>query len=259
VIGAVACVLLAVAGCGRVGFRAARDGGDVAPADSSDDATTAEAPDASPCVDGDGTCPQGCAGLDSDCVAVCGDGMCVGNAGETCGNCMADCDTMADVCGNGFCDPGEDGTNCATDCGPSPWPAAYVQLEADGLAAMNQLRTGGVTCPGDAMPTVAGAVIGDPPDGAMAARRMAWQIAHEPYYPSSGALCNGVGLASVLSGYGEIEFLAGCASGSCAMNVFAGSDNTCADFMKASWTHVTIGAVFDPVNTSSFGWVVFFK
>jgi len=42
------------------------------------------------CTDGDGCCPAGCAGIDSDCVAACPDGACDVAGGE-CATCAADC------------------------------------------------------------------------------------------------------------------------------------------------------------------------
>src|SRR5262245_12405958 len=44
-------------------------------------------------------CLVACVGLDSDCDTTCGDGTCVGNAGEMCNSCQSDCMTTNLVCG----------------------------------------------------------------------------------------------------------------------------------------------------------------
>src|SRR5512146_1435669 len=87
-------------GCGRIGFdpaggQSGGDGGNRPPA----------------CV-ADGFCAPGCGAADPDCPTACGDGICVGNAGELCTTCAAGCRTTANVCGNGTCGPGEEGTTC---------------------------------------------------------------------------------------------------------------------------------------------------
>jgi hypothetical protein len=97
----------------------------------------------------DGCCPPGCAGNDPDCATVCGDSVCVGNAGETCETCP-ECNTQSVVCGNEQCQLGETDGACVRDCGPSPWPSAWI-TEASLLAtAVNTHRTQGTDCP--AMP-----------------------------------------------------------------------------------------------------------
>ena len=80
-------------------------------------------------------------------IAACGDNICTAGAGETCHTC-ADCNTRAFVCGNLLCDPGEDGTTCAVDCGPSLPPSAWITNEDDFLTMLNAARTSGRDCPG---------------------------------------------------------------------------------------------------------------
>lgn len=79
-------------------------------------------------------------------MTVCGDNVCVGNAGETCLTC-AECNTQNIVCGNDQCQQGETDGACPRDCGPTPWPLAWSN-EADLLAgAVNMHRTQGTDCP----------------------------------------------------------------------------------------------------------------
>jgi hypothetical protein len=78
-----ALVLIALAGCGRVGFDPASDA--------------------------------------SSGPVTCGDGVCSGTAGELCSVCADDCARTDDVCGNGECSADET-TTCYADCGPQPWP-----------------------------------------------------------------------------------------------------------------------------------------
>ena len=116
---------------------------------------------------------------------VCGDRVCAGEQGELCTSCAADCVTLARACGNGACEAGEDDA-CPADCGPTPWPWA-----GDGalmLAAVNEARATGITCPGGA----GGQML--PPltyDGSLepTAREWAWEAAHQGWTPADG--CNG--------------------------------------------------------------------
>jgi len=58
-------------------------------------------------------------GSNGYCVPVCGNGFC--EIGEE-GSCPSDCcvhdgsGACAGVCGNGFCEAGEDATSCPFDC-----------------------------------------------------------------------------------------------------------------------------------------------
>lgn len=173
---------LALAGCGRIDFDSHRDAGT-----ARDDAADAPTPDANPaCVLDDGVCTFGCVGIDNDCATTCGDGTCVGNAGEMCVNCQADCMTQSPVCGNGACDPGEAAAGCIADCGPMTW--SWVAEEADLLAKLNTVRTAGYTCPNGARPPVGAVTIGV---FTAAAREWTWELAHQNFFMLGGTVCNG--------------------------------------------------------------------
>src|SRR5262249_49459363 len=49
------------------------------------------------------------------CGPVCGNGWC--EAGEDCSTCAYDCGSCGPVCGDGWCDWGEDCSTCSYDCG----------------------------------------------------------------------------------------------------------------------------------------------
>jgi hypothetical protein len=155
-------IALVIAGCGRVGFDPLGGGDD----NSAPDATTE-------CV-ADGFCPPSCGAADPDCQTTCGDTQCVGNAGETCQSCASDCKTTANVCGNGACGAGEDGTTCFFDCGPVPW--TWADDEAALVLAINNARTMGTSCSGGAVTTAPPLAL-DPVLHA-AARDLAWEAAH---------------------------------------------------------------------------------
>ena len=156
---------LVAAACGRVGF---------------------ETGDASACVPGDDTCPFGCVGTDPDCATSCGDGRCIGNAGELCSTCAADCATIEPVCGNGACDPGEPEDGCIADCGPATWP--WLADEEQLVALIDQTRTAGFMC--TTMPMTQPALALDP-TLEPGAREWAWELAHHRYFDAAGSACNG--------------------------------------------------------------------
>ena len=241
------CLLVLLAACGRIGFE---------PQPSASDATDTNAPlDTAPavCVDGDGTCDASCIGMDTDCVTTCGDGRCVGNAGEKCGNCAADCAVLAVVCGNGICEAGETTSSCLTDCGPSPWP--WLQDEADFLADLNQIRTAGFMCPGTSTPTVAPVLQmgADPTEGA---HHLAWQIGHQPSFPADTTTCNGTGYLMLVNaaGYGGGVFAPDPSGPAGALAGFESDAGTCQRLMM-SYTSASVGRVVD----ASGAWVVFLK
>jgi hypothetical protein len=142
--------------------------------------------DPSACQPGDEVCPFGCVGTDPDCTTSCGDGLCIGNAGELCRTCAADCATLEPVCGNGACDPGEPETGCIADCGPAPWP--WLADEEELVALIDQIRTGGFMCA--TMPVTQLALELDPALEP-AAREWAWELAHHRYFDAAGGACNG--------------------------------------------------------------------
>ncbi|HEY5925553.1 MAG TPA: hypothetical protein VIV11_27900 [Kofleriaceae bacterium] len=142
-----ALLVIALAGCGRVGFDV---GGD--------------------------------AGADAFTGGVfCGDLACAVNAGESCTTC-ADCATLADICGNGACSSPEVGS-CYADCGPIPWP---WQSEATTLvSAVNIARVNGATCPGGGGVQMAPALTYDAALEPTA-REWAWETAHLGWVISDG-------------------------------------------------------------------------
>jgi len=181
-------LLSVLGGCGRWGFDAAGDGGG-----STGDGRDIDAPTA--CVP-DGFCVTACGASDPDCTSICGDGTCVANVGETCDSCSADCKTTTPVCGNLACDPGENGTNCPSDCGPIPWPWSAEETELAGL--VNNQRVNGVTCPGMMMMTAV--PLADDPDLDHAARDLAWEAAQ--YGTVGQRRCDGLSILSFMANTG---------------------------------------------------------
>jgi len=158
----------------------------LADGDPADAPMTDSPPDA--CPGGDNTCTAACVGMDPDCITTCGDNRCVGNAGELCGACMADCATTAVVCGNAQCQTGESATSCFADCGPSPW--TWTPEEQQLLTLVQNARTNGFTCPGGSMVTRPAFTV----SAAMlpAAREWVWEMSHHNYFGGSNAeACNG--------------------------------------------------------------------
>ena len=138
-------VVIALAGCGRLGFDPTADGA----------ADTTTLP------------------------AVCGDGVCDGVGGELCSSC-SDCATAAAVCGNGECNGGEDGS-CYADCGPTPWPWTVDAMQM--FATINQARVQGFMCPGAPTAVTAPALTFDT-GLEVGAREWAWEAAHEDWAPA---------------------------------------------------------------------------
>ncbi|MBM4345865.1 MAG: hypothetical protein FJ100_21035 [Deltaproteobacteria bacterium] len=91
-------------------------------------------------VCGDGLCDaqsgETCSTCSNDCGACpaqCGNGLCEGAAGETCSTCPGDCGKCGGGCGDGKCDPaaGEGCNICVTDCGICPAVCGNAQCEAN--------------------------------------------------------------------------------------------------------------------------------
>jgi uncharacterized protein YkwD len=228
-----AVLLLAViaAGCGRVGFDPATgDGGGSGDAGGGADGAIADdGPtfDASP--------------------AVCGDTVCEGTAGETCGEC-GEC-AVSGVCGNGVCDAGEIDA-CADDCGPTPWPSEWKTFEDQLLAELNNRRTAGTTCPGGPQPAVA-AVALDPTLTAIS-RNQAWDASHHDYVPggSTGLRCDGEDLLTLMAdaGFGGQRGFAqayGFTTATDVMDFFVSNDAACLMLMRAGYTEVGVGYADD--------------
>lgn len=139
------------------------------------------------CAGGDNTCLVSCVATDPDCTTTCGDGRCVGNAGELCSSCMADCATTNPVCGNGACDPGES-PDCFADCGPTPWTWAAEEQQL--MALIQNARTQGFACPSATSVTRpaftwSSALL--PP-----AREWVWEMSHHNYFGgTNNTSCNG--------------------------------------------------------------------
>ncbi len=139
------------------------------------------------CAGGDNACLVSCVATDPDCMTTCGDNRCVGNAGELCSSCAADCNTTAAVCGNGQCQAGES-PDCFADCGPTPW--TWAAEEAQLLALVQNARTSGFACPSMTSVTrpaftVSAALL--PP-----AREWVWEMSHHNYFGTTAqASCNG--------------------------------------------------------------------
>lgn len=131
-------------------------------------------------------CLVSCVASDPDCATTCGDGRCVGNAGELCGNCATDCATTDPVCGNAACEPGE-APDCFADCGPTPW--TWTAEETALLGFLNNARASGFECPGGTMEPVPPLTL----DTSMlpTGREWAWEIAHHEFFTNGGAACNG--------------------------------------------------------------------
>ena len=74
-----------LAACGRVGFEGSSTTGDGNV--TGDGSGTGGSDGGDPCEAGDGVCRVSCLAVDPDCTTTCGDGLCVGNAGESCKTC----------------------------------------------------------------------------------------------------------------------------------------------------------------------------
>jgi hypothetical protein len=239
--------LLLVAACGRWDF--APIAGDAVPGGRGGDGSARDGllppAEAGECV-ADGTCPAACFGMgDPDCVKVCGDGVCAGNAGESCVECASDCKTTADVCGNGQCDPDEDSATCYVDCGPSPW--TWSADEASTLMAINAARTGGTTCPGMAMmtaPPLALDLSFEP-----IAHEWVWEISHEGY-ESPTKRCNGRTLISTEqpTGISSTYTSEGPADGATLVAQWQADMNACPQLMAASLTEIFVAEAHDTNN-----------
>lgn len=179
----------------------------------------------------------------SDVAAVCGDDVCEGNGGELCTTC-AECATLAPVCGNGACDPGEV-FNCYADCGPSPW--TWPADTADLMAAINQARTGGTMCPGGGATQTAAALVYEPALEPFA-RELAWETAHTNWLGSVG--CNGRSYADQramlgASAYWKV-FNASSAQG--AIAYLLGSAGSCNSIMDVAATQLGAAGAHDVID-----------
>lgn len=236
-------LLVLVAGCGRIGFGASADRVDAA---LDQDALVDAPPDAAiPTCASDGLCAALCMTMDPDCTTTCGDGNCLGNAGELCGTCAADCATRQPVCGNGACDPGEAAAACYADCGPAPW--TWPSEEAAVLTLINDRRTAGFQCPGQTLAITA------PPltlDLAIAldAREWVWEIAHQNIRLANGDVCNGRTWPERMVAGNYVSFVHAFGAGitpAGALGVWSADASTCERIMNPTRTVIGIGAAHD--------------
>lgn len=237
----------------RAGFCRADDGSDVdAPAtdDSSIDSALNDGPgiDAPPgsCAGNDNTCLVACVATDPDCVTTCGDNRCVGNAGELCGNCTADCATTSTVCGNAECEPGES-PDCFADCGPVPWTWATEEQQL--ITLINNARTNGFACPGAALVTRPAYTI----DPAMkpGAREWIWEMSHHDYFGNNGDGCSGRTAAQRkidgnFTGYTRSR---GYATVQIAFDTWMASATSCPIVMSPNATQMNVAVSFDTAKS----------
>jgi len=209
--------------------------------DGSVDPGAIDAP-AGACIAGDGECLVSCVDSDPDCMTTCGDGRCVGNAGELCGNCAADCATKTIVCGNGACEQGE-APDCYADCGPETW--LWLAMEQDAIDRINAKRTGGTTCPGG-NPAMAPALT---KSAALVptVHEWVWEIAHQNVLTTGGGSCNGRTNADrqIPADFDTYVQSRGHASVEAAVNSWFASSTICPSLMATTRTKIAVGVAFD--------------
>ncbi len=239
----------------RAGFCRADDGSDVdAPLDHDasgidsalGDGSLIDAP-AATCAGGDDVCLVACIAMDPDCVTTCGDNRCVGNAGELCGACNADCATTAAVCGNAQCQPGEI-PDCYADCGPVPW--MWNAEEQQLMTLVNNARTSGTACPNDPGGTRPAFTID--PAFAAGAREWVWEMSHSDYFGPTPAGCNGRTYEQRRSdggGFSGYVRSRGYATVQLAFNAWMASATQCPIVMSATATKMYASVAFDTAKS----------
>lgn len=189
-----------------------------------------------------------CLAMDTDCVTTCGDSRCVGNAGENCSGCAADCAGGFIGCGDGACAPsiGEDSETCYEDCGPTPW--TWESHEVSFVAQINAYRTAGTMCPGGPAPPVPALVRVTSLD--LGAREWAWEVSHQGL--SGTDACNGRTNADRLAAAGASSvwqlWVAGAANATDAVDFLIGNPAACPGFMSNVFTRIGVGAVVNGNN-----------
>lgn len=200
-----------------------------------------------PCAGGDGVCRQTCLTTDPDCTTTAGDNKCVGNAGELCPNALyPECDTTADVCGNGDCSATETSDTCYADCGPAPW--TWSALEDEVITRINAARAAGITCPGGSL-TTRGALtfFAQTQPGSHEA---AWELAHHRQPVAEGA-CNGRTLPQRLTEYGAVLPAAlllyenAGATPQLAVEAWIATSGLCELLISADYTTISAGVAHD--------------
>lgn len=194
------------------------------------------------CAGGDGVCLVACVATDPDCQTTCGDSVCVGNAGELCGNCAADCATLTPTCGNGACETGE-APDCFADCGPVPW--TWTADEASLLAMINNARTTGAACP-SATGVVRPAVTADA-GLQVAAREWVWELSHHDYFMTGGVACNGRTLADrkAIADFDSYVVNRGSTSVTTVFQSWMASTSACPILMEPSVTKISVSVAMD--------------
>lgn len=237
--------------CGRVGYDALAG---ASPGDGSVgggiDAMPIEVP---ACGSTDGFCPPDCpVDTDTDCESVCGDGICVGNVGETCGTC-AECATRDAACGNGECQAGESSAICPSDCGPSPWPEQWLARAQDLVVLINDARAAGFACPGGMRPAAPALAVD--PGLRRASELWAWENSSGDYTVQVGLTCNGATFGELAAAAGT-SAVAAMHGGNSAWTMasepfdfFAQSAGACDSFMSPARTAIGVGHA-----TRAFAW-----
>jgi hypothetical protein len=214
------------------------------PIDAASDAPGDAAADApmGACAGGDNKCLVSCVGMDPDCMTTCGDGRCVGNAGELCPMCAADCATTMPVCGNGQCQAGES-PDCFADCGPAPWTWAAEEQQL--MTLVQNARTNGFACPGMASVTRPAYTV--LPALLPAAREWVWEMSHHNYFGGTNQeSCNGRTIMQRQQQGGFTGYVrsAGYATVQDAFNNWMSSTNLCPIVMSTA-TRAAIAVSFD--------------
>jgi len=240
------------------------------------------------CTSGDGCCRSGCTALnDSDCPAVCGNGLI--EPGETCdpnsscptscddanactidrltgGNCAWQCSrTTITACtgGDGCCASGCSAANdydCAGDCGDcaldcrndATWPAAWRYFEDQVLALTNQRRAAGASCGGTWYPPVA--ALAFDPLLRVAARCHVYDMATNDFFDHVGSDGSDVGDRINAAGYDWLHagenIGVGGVTPSQMVEAWMGSTGHCESIMSPHFTE--LGAAYMALTDSTW-------
>ena len=184
---------------------------------------------------------------DGQSMVTCGDGTCSGYDGELCVTCMADCRTLAPVCGNGACDAGES-PDCYADCGPSPW--VWTADEQALLTMINDARVNGTSCP-------TGGPITSPPLTSnttleLAAREWAWERVHQEWTGPGGG-CNGRSVSDrIIAVNGRAAWIFDAATVTDTMMFILASDMACPSVLSSANTEIGVGRADDVATFPTF-------
>lgn len=199
---------------------------------------------ANACAGGDDRCLLACVADDPDCATTCGDGRCVGNAGELCTTCAADCKTRDPVCGNAQCESGES-PDCFADCGPTPW--TWTEMEAELVQRINERRTMGTACGNN--PTTVAPPLATSTALRPAAHEWAWELAHHQFRDevNPGGACNGRTFAErqVPVDFDAAVWSTGYDGFEKAANAWFANTSICQSLMATTRTQIAAGIAFD--------------